>query len=193
MTWFSFIASIVSSIAWPCVICVLLVLFKSDLSRLLHLADSIKYKDIAISFTNMEEQSKILEASHTTTPSQVKNSVLLSLEDQMYDAAERFPSAAIVLAWSALESAMADAVSQLAISAESPSSRSPRHNLDMLASYANLSDDYLALIREMLSIRNKTVHQNNVKEIISREQAFAYVDNTKRIVRYIQSLVSPTA
>ncbi|MDD4148045.1 MAG: hypothetical protein PHO85_05965 [Candidatus Cloacimonetes bacterium] len=141
----------------------------------------------------MEEQSKILEASHTTTPSQVKNSVLLSLEDQMYDAAERFPSAAIVLAWSALESAMADAVSQLAISAESPSSRSPRHNLDMLASYANLSNDYLALIREMLSIRNKTVHQNNVKEIISREQAFAYVDNTKRIVRYIQSLVSPTA
>lgn len=67
MTWFTFIASIIASVAWPCVICVLLVLFKSDLSRLLNLTESIKYKDIAISFKKMEEQSLILEASHTTT------------------------------------------------------------------------------------------------------------------------------
>lgn len=108
----------------------------------------------------------------------------------MYDAVERYPSAAIVLAWSALESAMAVAVTQLAVSTESSASRSPRHNLDILASHANLSYDYVSLIREMLSIRNKTVHQNNVKQIISREQAFAYVENTMRIVRYIQSIAS---
>lgn len=191
MTWFSFIASIVASIAWPCVICVLLVMFKPDILRLLKLAESIKYKGIAISFTKMEEQSQILDAAQATIPSQVDSSVLLSLEDQMYDAVDRYPSAAIVLSWSALESAMADAVSNLGISPDSPSSRSPRHNLDMLASYANLSKDYLYMIQEMYSIRNKTLHQSNVKEIISREQALAYANNTMRIVRYIQSLVSP--
>ena len=120
MDWKQLIANLISSLAWPAVAALFLFMFRSEITKIIKRLAHFKYKDLELQFENVKQQAEELREELAKEEPVIKSPVFTSLEDQILDAVERAPSAAILLAWSALETAMASAVARLAISRGTP-------------------------------------------------------------------------
>ncbi len=174
MDWKQFIAQIVSSTAWPVLVIIILLIFKTELAKIAQRLAHLKYKDLELEFDKVKRQAEELHKDLPMELQAPKSPVFTSLEDQILDAVERAPSAAILLAWSGLETAMASAVARLAISPESPSYRSPMLNIETLSKYAGLPQSHSNLLQEMRILRNKVAHEKDAMLSITQEQALNY-------------------
>lgn len=187
MDWLQFTVGMVSSVAWPVVALTVVFMFRSQLARIVERLAHLKYKDLELDFEKVKQQAEQLHLEREpqpplTAPSPVFN----SLEDQILDAVERAPSAAVLLAWSGLETAIAAAVSRLAISPDSPSYRSPMHNIDMLARHSRLSKSHEKLLHEMRMLRNKVAHEQDTTLSISQEQALNYATTAIELMNHFE-------
>jgi len=185
MGWKQFIAEIISSLAWPALVIVILSIFKSELVKIVQRLSHLKYKDLELDFDKLKQQAKELHKEVEEEPPALKSLVFTSLEDQVLDAVERAPSAAILLAWSGLETAMASAVASLAISPEPPSYRSPMHNIEMLTKYAGLSKSHASLLHEMRKLRNKVAHERDAMLSITQDQALNYANVAIDMIQHL--------
>ncbi len=186
MDWKQFIAGLVSNLAWPGVAVIFLLMFKNELSKIAKRIAHLKFKDLELEFERVKQRAEELHLERNQEDINIESPTLLSLEDQILDAAERAPSAAILLAWSGLETAIAGAVSRLSISPDSPSHRSPRHNLDVLLKNGRLSKSHEKLINEMRILRNKLAHEQDAMLNISQDQALNYADTAIRLIKHFQ-------
>jgi len=186
MGWKQFIVELISSVAWPAVAAAFLFSFKSELAKIIQRLAHLKYKDLELDFEKLKEQAE--EIHHAIEKETIieSNPTLSSLEEQVLDAVEKAPSAAILLAWSGLEAAMASTVSRLAISPESPSYRSPMHNIDMLKKYGALSKNHIELLHELRMLRNKVAHEKDIILSISQKQAQDYANAAIDMVHYLE-------
>lgn len=187
MDWKQFITGLVSSIAWPAVAVTILFMFKNELSKIVRRLAHLKYKDLELDFEKVKQQAEDLHLEATQEKPLIESPVFTSLEDQILDAVERAPSAAILLAWSGLETAIAAAVSRLAISPDSPSYRSPMHNIDMLSKYGRLSKKHEKLLHEMRMLRNKIAHEQEAMLSISQDQAMNYAGTAIDLIKHFEN------
>jgi len=187
MDWLQFISGLVSSIAWPAVAMTVLFMFRGELSRIIQRIAHLKYKDLELDFEKVKQQAEELHLEVREEPPAIESPVFSSLEDQILDAVERAPSAAILLAWSGLETAIAATVARLAISPEPPSYRSPMHNIEMLSQYGRLSKKHEKLLHEMRTLRNKVAHEQDSLLSISQDQALNYATTAIELIKHFQS------
>lgn len=199
MDWLEFISNIFSSITWPLIILIIVIIFKRELGSVMKRVSSVKYKDLDIAFKNIKKQAQvILPNTQKRTPVDFappqKNNVIDSLKDQVLNAAELSPLASILLAWSGLEVAIADAVARLTISPDSPSYRSTMHNIDMLSKYTDISPDLISLINKLRKLRNEVAHANVDFSVIASAQVENYVKVTYDIIENLENikLTKPT-
>ena len=188
MDWKQFFAEIVSSLAWPTVAVVFLIVFRSEVSRIIQRLAHLKYKGLELDFDKVRQQAEEIHKEIGAEQPRSRSPVLASLEDQVLDAVERAPSAAILLAWSSLETAMAAAVARLAISPESPSYRSPMHNIEMLTKYAGLPEGHTDLLHDMRKLRNNVAHKRDSMESITQDQALNYAQAAIDMTSYFENL-----
>ena len=186
MDWKQFIIGLISNLAWPGVIIIFLLMFKEELSKIVRRIAHLKYKDLELDFDKVKQQAEELHLERNQEEPAVESPSLLSLEDQILDAVERAPSAAILLAWSGLETSIAGAVSRLSISPDSPSYRSPRHNIDVLIKNGRLSKNHETLLNEMRILRNKIAHEQDAMLNISQDQALNYADTAIKLINHFQ-------
>ena len=187
MDWLQFFSQLISSIAWPAVAMIFLFLFKNELSKIIRRIAHLKYKDLELDFEKVKQQAEILHLEDTREEPALESPVFTSLEDQILDAVERAPSAAILLAWSGLETSIAAAVSRLAISPDSPSHRSPIHNIEMLARNKRLSKSHEKLLHEMRMLRNKVAHEQDSMLSITQDQAMNYAATALDLIKHFES------
>lgn len=188
MDWLQFIVGMVSSVAWPAVVLSVVLVFRSELARIVERVARLKYKDLELDFEKVKLQAEQLQLEQEPQPPLIAPSpVFTSLEDQIMDAVERAPSAAVLLAWSALETAIAAAVSRLAISPDPPSYRSPVHNIEMLASNGRLSKTHEKLLHEMRMLRNKVAHEHDSMLSISEDQALNYATTAIELMKHFEA------
>jgi hypothetical protein len=188
MNWKQFIAEIVSSLAWPAVILAILFMFRSELAKIVQRLAHLKYKDIELDFEKVKQQAEELHKEVLEEEPPEKSPVFTSLEDQVFDAVERAPSAAILLAWSGLETAIASVVARLAISPEPPSYRAPMHNIEMLTKYGGLAKSHASLLNEMRMLRNKVAHERDSMLSITHEQALNYANVAIDMIHHLENL-----
>ena len=186
MDWKQFIAELISSIAWPAVVITVIFMFKNELVKIVRRLAHLKYKDLELDFEKVKQHAEELHLETARETTTIESPVLTSLEDQILDAAERAPSAAILLAWSGLETAIAAAVSRLAISPDPPSYRSPMHNIDMLAKHGRLSKKHQKLLHEMRMLRNKVAHEQDAMLSISLDQAMNYAETAIDLIKHFE-------
>lgn len=186
MDWLQFTVGLISSVAWPAVALTVIFMFRSELARIVERLAHVKYKDLELDFERVKQQAEQLQLEFEPEPV-AQNPVFTSLEDQIMDAVERAPPAAILLAWSGLETAIAAAVSRLAISPDSPSYRSPMHNIDMLAQHGRLSKKHESLLLEMRMLRNKVAHEHDSMLSISQEQALNYATTAVELIKHFEA------
>ncbi|PXA02855.1 hypothetical protein DDZ13_14975 [Coraliomargarita sinensis] len=190
MNWKEFIATIIDSLAWPAVVIVAFFVFKERLGAVLAKLAKVKYKDLELDFEKLREQAKEIESKEPeVNPSEgPSNPTLSSLEDQILNSVESAPSAAILLAWSAVEASLASAVARLAISPESPSYRSPLHNIEVLHKHSGIQKMEIQLLHEMRMLRNKVSHEHETLKRISSEQAEDYTSTAFKLIKILNSL-----
>jgi hypothetical protein len=187
MDWKQFLIGLISSIAWPAVAMIFLVFFKNELSKIIRRIAHLKYKDLELDFEKVKQQAENLHLEDIREEPESESPVFSSLEDQIFDAVERAPSTAILLAWSGLETAIAAAVSRLGISPDSPSHRSPMHNIEILAKNKQLSKNHEKLLYEMRMLRNKVAHEPDSMLSISQNQAMDYATTAIDLIKYFKS------
>lgn len=188
MDWRQFIAQIVSSIAWPALVIIILLIFKTELAKIVQRLGHVKYKDLELEFGKVKLQAEELHKDMPAELPAAKSPIFTSLEDQILDAVERAPAAAILLAWSGLETAMASAVARLGISPDSPSYRPPMRNIEMLSKYGGLPKSHVDLLQEMRILRNRVAHEKDAMVSITQDQALNYAKVAIDMIQHLEQL-----
>ncbi len=178
----------IKALSWPTVAIVILFMFKNEFVKIVQRLAHLKYKDLELDFNKVKQKAEELQKEVLEERSSVKSTVLSSLEDQILETIERAPSAAILLAWSGLETAMVSAVSRLAISPEPPSYRSPMHNMEVLSKYSGISKNNVNLIQEMRLLRNKVAHERDSMLSITPSQALDYANIAIELIQFLEHL-----
>jgi hypothetical protein len=185
-----FIADIIASLAWPGVAIAFLLRFGPTLVGAVQRLAHVKYKDLELDFDKLRLQAEELQEDTTAEELPLKDPVIRSLEDQVLDAVERAPSAAILLAWSGLEAAIVAAVERLAVSAEPSYNRSLLRNIDMLKSHADLSPRHSVFMKAMWILRNRIAGNPESMQSVTQEQALSYAHNARDMIHHLETLKS---
>lgn len=185
--YLGFISEIVSHLAWPVTVLIIAIILRKRLGDLLSSITRLKFRDWEMEFKRLTESAEMLpEAEAPRQPMSEPNlTFFTSLEKQVMDVATRAPSAAILLAWTGVETAMASAVSRMSISPDPPSMRSPGHTLDSLRRFAGLPNEVGSMINEMRILQNKVAHDENHRSSISTESAAAYGESAIRVINFL--------
>jgi len=178
MSELEFISKVIEHLAWPLAIVLVVIALRKSVGRLLASLTRVKFRDWEMEFRRVEESaSKIAPGRRERKPhgmSPEQRTIYATLDDQVLEVADRVPSAAIIVAWAAVETAMASAVARLAISPDPPSERSDRHNLVQLHRHGGLSDEMANLIGDLLHLRNQVTHDDLHRMSISPKHAKSY-------------------
>ena len=83
---------------------------------------------------------------------------------------------------------MSSAVARLAISPDSPSYRSPAHNIQMLGKYGDLPQGFTHLLNEMRILRNKVTHERESMLSIAQEQARDYANVAINMMQHLEQM-----
>lgn len=186
MDWLNFISGLVSSLAWPAVALTFLFMFRAELAKIIQRLAHLRYKDLELDFDKVKQQAEGLHLEVAQAPAAIESPVVTSLEEQIMDAVEYTPSAAILLAWSGLETAIAAAVVRLPISPELPPYRSPIHNIKILSRNGGLSKKHEKLLHEMRMLRNKVAHEQELMLSISQDQALNYARAAIDLIKHLE-------
>lgn len=186
MDWKQFVIGLTSNLAWPCVAVIFLLMFKGELAKIVRRIAHLKYKDLELNFEQIKQHAQELELSKDQEKPSLGSPVLSSLEDQILESVERAPSAAVLLAWSGVETAIAGVVGRLSLSPDSPSYRSPMHNIEMLQKNNRLSKSHYKLLQEMRILRNKIAHEQEAMLNITEEQALNYANTAIDLIKHFQ-------
>jgi len=189
MSLFEFISAMVSYLAWPITVLIIVLILKNPLSKIVISLTKFRYKDLEIEFEKLKSSAEALpETIENKTIPESERIIYSSLGEQIADLAPRSPEGAILIAWATVEAAIHSAVMRLAISPDSPSYRSVVHNIECLEKYTNLDNTKLAIIGDLRDLRNQSAHGKDKNYRISVEQALSYGTTAEKIIKILQNL-----
>lgn len=170
------VASIMAAFAWPAVVLILAIMFKSALSTLIGRIKSIKHGDTELGL-DKEFQDRLVEAPEV--PENEENPAA----EQVMENTPRAPIDAIVTAWVEVERAVERAFNRLSRSATSTIHRpyTVTRALRILANEELIVHSTLAQIDELRQLRNLVVHRP--EESLSPDSVELYVANAAQAVR----------
>ena len=192
--WKEFIASMLSSIAWPSVLILIFISLKTQIVYLFNKIAHFKYKDLEVDFDRVKTHAEAIQANEFK-PDEIEeptlrndSSVFNTLEEQILETAEVSPSAAILLAWSSLEVALSTAVNRYQPNSGNIPSRSTLHNIETIEKSGELSKSHIKLINEMRVLRNKVSHESEILMSINQNQALDYARTAIDLINSLNNL-----
>ncbi|MFT5593972.1 MAG: hypothetical protein ACI8SR_002359 [Oceanicoccus sp.] len=161
---------IVKALAWPVAAIWIGYIFRAEVRQLLGRVSTFKYKDVEASFEKslMEAEQS---AKNIENPKVEETDSELTQKDQLLRIAEVSPRAAVVEAWTIIETAaMKNGLSMGSVVKHT----SPKMILDHLKSSGKFSDESLELINRLRQIRNKASHLPDFA--VTQTEAERYLD-----------------
>lgn len=194
MDWKQFFSTIIGDLSWPVTVVIIIILVRDKIEILFNKVGHFKYKDLELDFDKFKEHAeKINLPKATKNDNEIidkneSDDIFGTFEEQILETVEKSPIAAILLAWSTLETSIASSISRLSISPESPSYRSPLHNIEMLDKSGELSSQQISLLNEMRMLRNKVAHQQSKNHSITQERALDYANTAIEMINILNNL-----
>lgn len=195
MSWKELVVSIIGYLAWPITVLVMFFLVRERVGSLIDKLGKLKYKDLELDFSKIKRQTTGFdigeERSDQADSIDIKDSesdqVFSSLEEQIFESVENAPAAAILLAWSYIETSLYSATSRLKLDAEAPTA-SPIQNIQALEKTGKLSPQQIDLLHEMRVLRNRLAHGVSRELVIHEEQALDYANTAVELARFLDRL-----
>ena len=181
MDVFTFLSSVVGSIAWPAAIVILAIFLRKPLGGLLPHLRRIRYRDVEFDFSN--ELQKLEGTARRAglrllEDLQARYTRPRTAEDTIADAirlAEDFPEPAVGVAWLAVEHELMQAVMRLGISADYPPYNAAIKNILLLHEHGYLDISSRSVLERMRRLRNAAVHASRDDTKISTDEAQEFV------------------
>jgi len=179
-----YVIKLVEALAWPVTIFGLVLIFRSELTRIMSRLTSFKYKDFEANFDKQlrmaEQQAEHihLERALTEPPStDMPAPPQLTIHDQLIRIAEVSPRAAITEAWRNIETAAIEAAETAGV--EIPRRLPINHLVRELIQERIFSKEALPLFDGLRRLRNDAVHAPEF--VIEQGEVERYVDLSLRL------------
>lgn len=188
MDIWSFIASVISSLAWPGTVLLCVILLRKPIAELIPLMRNLRYKGLKIDFGRRLEELEA-EADQAELPSipppTTEAPEELGPATEYWETVERLsevsPRAAIAEAWRRVELALDDYFRRLG--QERP--RSYQGTLLALRDQNRLIPPAMSLFQELRVLRNRAVHARDFD--IDSQQAIEFAQLAERIVASLET------
>lgn len=183
----SFIANIISSLAWPGLVILCVILLRKPIAELIPLMRSLKFKDFEIDFDRrLEELKADAEAELPSIPPPTTEAPEEPRRETDYwetieGLSEVSPRAAISEAWRRVERAIDDHFRRLGL--ERP--RSYQGMLRALRAQERPIPPAMTLFQELRVLRNRAVHARDFD--IDPQRAIEFAQLADRIVASLES------
>jgi hypothetical protein len=175
---------LIKAIAWPVTVIWLGYLFRADLRLLLSRVSTLKYKDVEANFgKKLSEAERKAENIIDSTP--LNNESDITLKEQLLRIAEISPRAAVVEAWTLIETA---AMRNGLWSGDAIKRTNPRIIIEHLSKSGKFSKESLELINELRQIRNRASHLPDFA--ISQSEAERYLELAAKSAAVIDAIAS---
>lgn len=175
------LVEIIKALAWPVSVVWLGYIFRGEVRQLLSRMSSFKYKGLEANFerelAEAEDKAKAIPAPSDTPPGQTQPQA-----EQLFRIAEVSPRAAVVEAWTLIETA---AVKGGLTSGAAIQRTNPKMIVDYLISSGKFSDESINLIEQLRRIRNRASRMPDFA--ISQEEAERYLDLAVQAARVISA------
>lgn len=186
MDWLTFLSSIVSAVAWPATLVILLVQIREQLPQLAKSLRRLKYKDIEVEFG---EAAKAIanEVQAIMPAAQVDNKIAGQEKEEvkarLEAIAELAPRAAILESWLQVEAAAADVIRQRNLGILTPYP-GPMRLRDSLHKGGILNKRQLAIFEQLRTLRNEAVHVPEAE--FTKAAVSNYIESSIAIASYLE-------
>lgn len=194
MDGYSFIASIVDSLAWPLVTVFILNLVLKNLPSVTKFIKKIKYGDWEVNFAEKlgEVEEKIEKTPEVSDADKEPTNVY---SNELFELVEKGePTYAIIEGWKILEGKVGQLFEEKIIKTGwgGLSNVDVRHysvisKLKRLELNKIVSDRVYRIIRSLSRLRNQAVHHSGGTSI-TKEEAYAYLDNLESVLKYLSRI-----
>ncbi len=167
MDWLSFLASLVSSIAWPTAVVVAIYLLRKPLGSLLANLSSFKFKDIEVQFGKKLETLEKELGDTSIVPDLPEIQTDQTIEDRFDALVEISPSAAIIDSWIRIDSSLKNLAARADI--DERSRRVPVHTIRALVDAGEITRRLGNLLDELRGLRNQAAHLEGERQITVNE------------------------
>jgi hypothetical protein len=175
---------LVKALAWPVAVIWIAYIFRAEVRQLLGRVSSFKYKDVEASFEKSLSKAE-KSAKNIARPQINESETDLSQKEQLLRIADVSPRAAVVEAWTLIETA---AMKSGLSTGTAIKRTNPKMILDHLASSGKFSPDSLELINQLRQIRNKASHLPDFA--VTQSEAERYLDLAVQSAAVIGATVS---
>lgn len=186
MAWLEFFASVVSSLAWPTVAVVGIIIFKKPIEGAIPRLQKLKYKELEAEFDR--ELNKIEQDAKDAGLETIEDAeVVQDLADHLKQIAKISPNAAIVEAFREIERA---AKNLLKLKGHEPDYKvaAPYRLIErVLEKTSTLGAREVKVFRDLRQLRNKITH---AEYEATESQAIEYIELTGQLISKMEEAVS---
>lgn len=171
------VARILEALAWPGVLIILLLLFRSQVISIFERVSKVKYRDFEAEFgRDLQDAEQKAEEVKLPPPQDIKRATepitLASSYDRLFELAAWSPRAAITEAWLRVEASIEEAAGVLQI--EPRARRAGREIIVELVQREKLPQNIVGLYDGLRKMRNNAAHA--IEFEINPKEATSYVD-----------------
>lgn len=184
MDLYTFISKVISSISWPLVLVLLIVLLRKEIRSLIPSLRSVKYKKFEIAF---DQKTKELEKhAKEIDLKQSDNELLpsLSANDTIAELIKVSPRLAVIEAFTWLESAVRDAVIRHNIGKDQ--FYGVRNGFRELVKQKIIPEKYMKLFTDLRVLRNELSH--NIEAEISANASRIYAEKAFALTELVRKV-----
>ncbi|MFD2256783.1 hypothetical protein ACFSSA_08860 [Luteolibacter algae] len=187
MTFLEFLASLVSSLAWPATIFLAIFFLRKPLVELIPLLKKLKYKEFEAEFRDALEATPVPPTIATDdTLSADSPGDLLKSRNYYLQLAEVSPRSAIMEAWLELESASSDAYTRI-VKPGMKVFMNPRDTAQYLYGQSLITEDEYKSFQSLARLRNKAAHETDLSDM-NQKVVGEYVDFCLTLASKIRAL-----
>jgi hypothetical protein len=180
--WKQFVASVVGSLAWPLAVVTILIIFRTQVGRLISQIRKVGAGPVNVELAEqveeVKEQAKRVEAETKGPPADV-----ITLDPAVLQLVQKFPEAAVLQEYKELESVLLQIRSRL------PDDK-PHRNLNEVLSYLNnaglISGSVVGLFNTIRSARNAVAHTKDEK--MTAGEAIELVRETRMLIELLRGV-----
>jgi len=184
MNWLEFISSIISAIAWPGAVIILVIILREPLKGLVPLLQRMKYKDFEMEFGRKLAEARV-EAGVKEELPMVE---MTPEESRIIELARISPRSAVTEAWRLVEIASIDAARAL-LGDDFKNKTFTFQAIRKLERDDRIDQGAFSLLRDLRGLRNDAVHSPEFA--LSSEKAIEYMQMARQLIGYLRTIARP--
>lgn len=183
MDWMQFISALISALAWPSAVVLVVCLLKDPILGLIPKIRSFKYGELHVDLTEaLQSLQEELPAPPSDPDAQLEAPrVEISIPLQI---AAVSPRAGMIAAWLEVEGALNEELKREGVS--NPHQQPPRQKLEQLRDAGHINGPTYRAFLRTFKLRNEAVHM--LDREITYDDAVAMADVCKRLVESLSKL-----